>query len=118
MLGVLCAAITPHLVEIREASRLSKLRFNLERLRQKIDDYRQRTGHAPETLDEVFGDEKTQLIPENPVSNAAADRRNHVKIIDSDPPDLRHVSGRGLGGWLYNPDTGGIWADNESFLVE
>ena len=30
MIGVLCAAITPHLLEIREASSLSKLRFNLE----------------------------------------------------------------------------------------
>ena len=64
LLGVLCAAIVPHLLEFREASRLSMLRFQLEKLRLRIDEYRQRTGQPPEKLGELFN-RPTEPVPEN-----------------------------------------------------
>ena len=133
MLGVLCAAVTPHFFEFREANRLSKLRFTLDKLRQRIDDYRQRHGFPPHELADAFadtevpkhlrdvdnpGDDHPSEVFENPMSNAAIGSRNRVKNIQVDPPDVENATRSGLGGWLYNPTTGGVWADAESFLDE
>jgi type II secretory pathway pseudopilin PulG len=118
MLVVLSTAITPHLRQVREASRLSKLRFNLQKLRKRIDDYRNRNGgHPPAELEDAFEDSPTE-IPENPFSNSYAGMRNRTKKIDSDAPLPRQVTASGFGGWLYNPRTGGIWADHGQFLYE
>lgn len=122
MLGVLCGAVMPHLVNAREATQLSKLRFNLQKLRQRIDDYRNRNGKPPEDLTEVFknGSPPVELtrVPPNPVSRAFEGLRNQVKKIDIDPPSQQHVTKSGMGGWLYNPVTGGVWADNTRFVSE
>lgn len=119
MLGVLCGAVTPHLINVREATQLSKLRFNLQKLRQKIDDYRNRHGKPPEELSRVFTKDTSQsIVPPNPVSNALEGLRNRVKKIDCDPPSPRHVTKSGMGGWLYNPMTGGVWADHMRFVTE
>jgi len=118
MLGVLCGAITPHLLHVREASRLTKLRFNLEKLRQRIEDYRSRHGRPPDHPIDAFQDVGELAIPENPISNGADGYRYQVKKIDSDPPAIHQVTASGMGGWLYNPETGGIWPDHERFLEE
>jgi len=134
MLSVLCAAVTPHLLEVREANKLSMLRFKLQKLRQRIDDYRHRHGHPPKELGDAFAESENAVppdlngdhqskgnpneIPENPLSNAMSGSRNRVKNINVDPPGVEQVTGAGLGGWLYNPITGGVWADSESFLDE
>ncbi len=141
MLGVLCIAVTPHLWEFREAKKLSALRFTLEKLRQRIDDYRHRHGQPPKELGDAFAESKLDQpggvvkraadnassdfpiedsceVFENPMSNAAIGSRNRVKNISVDPPGVEHVTRSGLGGWLYNPTTGGVWADAESFLDE
>ena len=116
LVGVLCAAVVPHLVEFRQATRLSKLRFNLERLRTRIDEYRQRHGQPPQRLEELVSQD-AEPIYDNPMC-LAPQLRGRVKIIDVDPPHTEHVTPMGYGGWLYNPETGGIWADTQSCLVE
>ncbi len=127
MLGVLCGAVMPHLINVRKATQLSKLRFNLQNLRQRIDDYRNRHGKPPEELTEVY-DHRAELKkieavtdtvpPPNPVSRALTGLRNRVKKIDSHPPSPQHITKSGTGGWLYNPATGGVWADNVRFVSE
>lgn len=124
MIGVLCGSVVPHLLQTREASRLSKLRFNLKKLRKKIDDYRVRYGRPPAKLTDLKGassepDETPMLaLPENPLSEAFEGERNRVKKIDSDPPLESDVTVSGVGGWLYNPETGGIWPDHPKFFSE
>lgn len=117
MLGVLCVTIAPHVINVREASQLSRLRFNLQKLRKRIDDYRNRHGQPPKNLEQAFAD-ATEALPVSPVSNSVEGRRNRVKRIDSDPPLEDHFTNSGMGGWLYNPKTGGIWADNKHFASE
>ena len=117
LLGVLCAAIVPHLDDFRQATRLSKLRFNLERLRTRIDEYRERHGHPPNCL-EKLSENDGEPIAENPLSMAPERHRGRVKIIEVDPPTAEDVTPLGFGGWLYNPKTGRIWADTKSYLGE
>ena len=115
MLGVLCGAIMPHLLKVREASQVSKLRFNLQKLRKRIEDYQTRTGDPPASLAEAID---SQELPENPLSTSSEGFRNRVKRINEDPPQARHVTSAGRGGWLYNPATGGVWPDHDRFLHE
>ena len=119
MIGILCGAIVPHLLQTHEASQLSKLRFNLKKLRQKIDDYRNRQGRPPVRLaDALVDEEDSPRLPDNPLSNAFEGHRNRVKKIDSDPPLVGDVTDSGMGGWLYNPRTGGVWPDHLDHLSE
>ena len=115
MLGVLCGAIMPHLMKVREASQVSRLRFNLQKLRKQIEDYQNRTGQPPVSLEKAIESEE---LPENPMSTSSEGFRNHVRRIDVDPPKPRHVTTAGRGGWLYNPITGGVWPDHVRFLTE
>ena len=115
MLGVLFAAMAPHLLAVDEASRLAKLRFNLEKLRLRIDEYRQNRGSAPPRLSDAL---PGSPLLENPLSKAPAGCRNRVKLIAIDAPEPQHATKSGLGGWLYNPKTGGIWVDHGAFLSE
>lgn len=123
MLGVLCMAITPHLLQASESSRRAKLRFNLEKLRQRIEDYRTRHGRPPAHPKDAYEMDAYETvesaeIPENPISNGLAGHRHRVKKISADPPTIDEVTASGMGGWLYNPETGGIWADHERYLDE
>lgn len=115
MVGVLCGAIIPHLFKVREASQVSKLRFNLQKLRKRIEDYQGRTGTPPKNLNEAIESEE---LPENPLSTSTEGFRNRVKRIDVDPPLPKHVTSAERGGWLYNPATGGVWPDHPRFLDE
>lgn len=116
LVGVLCAAIVPQLLELRQATKLSKLRFNLESLRTRIDTYRQRHGRPPSKLEDIASE--SEPIYENPMSLAPEHLRNRVKVIAVDPPTDGHLTPYNSGGWLYNPDTGGVWADSAGFLSE
>lgn len=120
MIGVLCGTIVPHLLQTREASQLSNLRFNLKKLRQKIEDYRKRSGGEPPARlkDALDADSLEDVLPDNPVSHALDGHRNRVKKIDTDPPLPSQVTPAGMGGWLYNPKTGGLWPDHQKFLDE
>lgn len=118
MVGVLCGAITPHLLNVREASQLTKLRFNLQKLRKRIDDYRSRHGRPPQDPREAFADSPSEELPDNPLCQSVDGVQNRVKKIDADPPSAAHVTSGDWGGWLYNPETGGIWADSKQFVTE
>jgi len=117
MIGVLCAAVTPHFLQAHTASRISKLRFNLQKLRQQIDDFRTRHGRPPENLADALI-QQDETIPENPFSVAPPEFRARVRQIDSDPPLPRDMTSSVRGGWLYNPKTGGIWPDHARHLFE
>lgn len=117
LVSVLCASLLPHLLEFHQATKLSKLRFNLERLRLRIDEFRYRNGHAPPQLDALF-ESGHEVVFDNPFSTSEVGAKNRVQVVDVHPPDRSHVSPGGIGGWLYNPSTGGIWADTEPFLEE
>ncbi len=113
MVGVLCGVITPHLLKVKRAGQVSKLRFNLQKLRKRIEAYQSREGKPPEDVTLAL---ETDGVPDNPLSKS--DDRNYVKRIQSDPPSGRDLSPSGSGGWLYNPRTGGIWADHPTFVAE
>lgn len=116
MLAVLGAAITPHLRQARDAARLSKLKFNLQKLRKRIDDYRQRTNDVPPADLQGLYTEDDSEVPDNPFSTLDQGLRNRIKIVDRDPPTIHDVTHGDRGGWLYNPGTGGVWADHQQYL--
>lgn len=117
LLGVLYAAVAPHWEAFRQDTQLSQLRFNLERLRTRIDEYRKQYGQPPGHLDDLCV-EDGEPICENPLSLAPEKHRGRTKVIDVDPPTTKQVTPLGFGGWLYNPQTGGVWADSEALLGE
>lgn len=113
MVGVLCGVITPHLLKVKRAGQVSKLRFNLQKLRKRIEAYQSREGKPPVNLTLAL---ESKEVPDNPVSKSTD--RNFVKRIQSDPPSGRDLSPAGSGGWLYNPQTGGVWVDHPKFVAE
>ncbi len=117
MVGVLCGAFVPHLLRVDEADRLSKLRFNLQKLRQRIDDFRSRHGRPPSSPQEAFSEEPVEAIPDNPFS-VSIDEKNRVREIYSDEPTVHQAMPAGIGGWLYNPVSGKVWPDHADFLSE
>ena len=57
-----------------------------------------------------------KTLPENAFSEAISGCRNQVRLIESDPPEAMHVTPGNLGGWLYNPQTGGVWIDHQEYF--
>lgn len=117
MLGVLCVAITPHFLQAGKASQLSKLRFNLQKLREKVEAFRTKNGQPPLELQEAL--DAGEPMPENPFSTAAHPHlRSRVKQIASQSPGSRDITPWEEGGWLYNPASGAIWPDHSLYLDE
>lgn len=115
MIGVLCGAFIPHILRVREANRTSKLRFNLQKLRKRVEIYKTQSGRPPEDLSAAVKPDSG--VPENPFASTP-DFSKKVREIESDPPIPQDVSSSGAGGWLYNPNTGGVWADHPQFVGE
>ena len=117
MIGVLCISVTPHFLQAGKANRLSKLRFNLQKLRQKVDDYRARQGQPPGRLEDVML--PGERMPENPFhASTSKFRARRVKRTDADPPLAHEMTAMNMGGWLYNPETGGVWVDHSQHVIE
>ena len=57
-----------------------------------------------------------KTLPENAFSEAISGCRNQVRLIESDPPEAMHVTPGNLGGWLYNPQKGGVWIDHQEYF--
>lgn len=118
MLGVLCGAFVPHLLKSHEASQLVKLRFNLQKLRKCLANYRERYGKPPKALAESMLESPNEPLPENPYSLAPEGFRNRVRLIESEHPRASDLTPGLVGGWLYNPQIGAVWPDHPDFLDE
>ena len=121
----------------REDARQRTL-HNLQKIRSQVRQYSvDHQGRMPANLDSltcvtdidgnpIHGDarqaDQTQIhaylktLPENAFSEAIAGHRNQVRLVESDPPEAIHITPGNLGGWLYNPRTGGVWIDHHEYF--
>ena len=54
-------------------------------------------------------------LPENPLSEGRPALRRSVSRISNHPAQASDVTPGNQGGWLYNPQSGGVWVDHKEF---
>ena len=135
--GIAAALIPFHVHHEREDARQRTL-HNLQEIRSQLRQYyADHQGWMPANLanlmcltdingDFIRGDARPvgqtlihpylKTLPENAFSEAIPGCRNQVRLIESDPPEAMHVTPGNLGGWLYNPQTGGVWIDHQEYF--
>lgn len=126
IMAVLAATIIPQFTESTTDAKSSTLKFNLHTLRSQIELYRtHHDGKLPSaTLIELTkstdssGAQGTganypygpyiRALPDNPFSNS-----NVVTAVTSTPTTAPES-----GGWLFNTNTGELWADHPDHITE
>ena len=117
MVCILFIALAPQFMRADQDTQLSRLRFDLEQLRERVRQYEDQHGEPPAQLRDVMED--GELLPENPFSLAGtAQKRRAVRAIETAVPRPSDVTPMDVGGWLYAPGTGRIWPDHPDHLGE
>ena len=134
ILTAIAVALLPFLARVNSVDEAHGVGHNLEKLRVEIQRYRaDHGGVAPPSLTHLtlasdasgrvmpkdgqpvefpFGPYLVSL-PNNPSSTAPSGRRARVRLTTSDPPTATDLTAGNVGGWLYNPTTGGVWVDHD-----
>jgi len=136
MLFVIAASLMPFFVDAEGDEDQQIARHHLQKLRAVLDRYRlDHLGRFPKKLndlrwpsdidgriseaadaDEIYPiPPYLRSLPANMASLAPFGQRNRVRQVDSDPPRSAEITPGNVGGWLYNPETGGVWIDHEQY---
>lgn len=130
IMAVLAATVIPQFASSTADAKQSAVKFNTHTLRSQIELYKIHHGAYP---DDLTGDSLPQLliktdaagdpsddgpfgpyldgdIPANPFDNS-----NKVTSTDEEAPTTHTGT---LGGWQYNPTTGGIWPNHDGWTPD
>ncbi|MEM9661833.1 MAG: prepilin-type N-terminal cleavage/methylation domain-containing protein [Planctomycetota bacterium] len=118
ILGILAAVVVPQFVDAADQAQVGNTETQLRTLRTQIQLFRAQsdTNEFPELAnadpqlgwDPMIADQLIQAPPINPRSNSAV--VTDTTETGQDGQDAAAALDIGDGGWLYNPDTGEIWA--------
>lgn len=110
ILGILAAIVIPQFTEASQESAATATYNELQKLRRHMDAYRARNaGLFPDveegngTWGQIIGPDHLLSAPSNPWVGGS----NRRRIVFADQPDMEYHTDY---AWIYDPDTGQIWA--------
>ena len=123
ILGVISAIAIPRMMEGADnaavtgaAADLAVLRGALEMARYEHAAYPADATEFVQWLTTQVAGNGPYIVKVPPLKTGASEGATGVLVIASDPPAPPDVDVGGTIGWLFNPTTGGVWANDASHL--